>query len=207
MRLYELICEAPLPDEWDQSIYSDRVPFKKRIEYAKQMAKRIGSGSSRVAFEIPYQGRKTILKVAKNGKGMAQNEQESQMLNDYYLNQLGLFIPMIDYDEQSSTPTWIHTEFADKASNSDFIAACGGKPEDLVTYAKQYFGKKRRGFGNPEVIDGESELAVDFIDFTGNFDANIDDYSALQNWGKYKGKLVIIDAGLSDDIYKQHYSS
>jgi len=38
------------------------------------MAKRLGGGSSRVAFLIDYQGRKTILKVAKNNKGLAQSQ-------------------------------------------------------------------------------------------------------------------------------------
>jgi hypothetical protein len=167
------------------------------------MAKQLGSGSSRVAFEIPYEGRKTVLKIAKNAKGIAQNEHEASMLSDYYLKQLGLFIPMIDYDEQNPSPTWLHIEYAEKAKNSDFKTACGGTPQDLVSYTNKYFGK--RYWGNPEVIDEEAELTQAFIDFVGNYDANIGDYNRLANWGKFQGKLVIIDAGLSDEIFQQYY--
>ena len=75
MRIKELLLESPpLPEDWDKDIFNERVPFKTRIEYAKARAEQVGKGSSRVAFVIPYQGRKTVLKVALNAKGMAQND-------------------------------------------------------------------------------------------------------------------------------------
>lgn len=62
-----------LPDDWDESKFGHDKVFYKRVQYAKLKAKQIGSGTSRVAFIIPDQGRNTVLKVAKNKKGMAQN--------------------------------------------------------------------------------------------------------------------------------------
>ena len=73
MRAKEFTLEAPLPPDWDKEQLNLRQTFKNRIKYAVSKAQRIGSGSSRVAFIIPYEGRNTVLKVAKNLKGLAQN--------------------------------------------------------------------------------------------------------------------------------------
>jgi hypothetical protein len=68
------------------------------IEYATAMSEKVGSGSSRVAFKIPYKGRDTVLKVAKNKKGIAQNKEEMQYLYDDYIQEMGIVIPIIDHD-------------------------------------------------------------------------------------------------------------
>ena len=46
-----------------------------------------------------------------------------------------------DYDEKSSSPTWIHTEFAQKAKPSDFVKEFGGTLLDLINYTKIKFQK------------------------------------------------------------------
>lgn len=196
----EFITESPLPDDWDGGMYNERISFAQRIKYAQERAKKLGSGSSRVAFVIPYQGRDTVLKIAKNSKGMAQNEAEVSVLDDYYLRDLGIFIPMIDYDESNSKPTWIHTEMADKARAGDFVKACGGSLDDLIAFAHHYCGKKYHGSGDYRKVDEESHLAQAMGDYLGNFDADFGDYTRLANWGIYKGSPVIIDAGYNADV-------
>lgn len=202
----QFLLEAPLPDDWDKEIYNERNSFAKRINYAKERAKRLGGGSSRVAFKIPYQGRDTVLKVAKNVKGMAQNEHEVDALSDWYLANLGIAIPMIDYDTDSQKPTWIHLEFASKATPSEFKRQTGGMPRDLVAYASKVIGRKGNFWGNPDVINDESEVVQAFVDYAANYDHPLGDYTRLSNWGIFRGRLVIIDIGLSDDIYKTYYS-
>lgn len=200
MRLHELF-EAPLPSDWDDAIYNNTVPFKKRVEYAKQMATKVGQGSSRIAFEIPYEGRKTILKVAKNRKGIAQNEAESEILGDYVLQDMGIMIPMIDFDDRNHT--WIHTELASKVSNGQFKAACGGTPTDLVLYAKDRFHGAYRSFcRSPENIIEDADLTERFCEYVGNYIPMLDDYARIGNWGIYKSNIVIIDAGFNEDTAK-----
>lgn len=201
MRLSDLF-EAPLPSDWDDAIYNSHVSFKKRVEYAKQMALKVGQGSSRIAFEIPYEGRKTILKVAKNGKGVAQNEAESDVLNDWYLAEFDIMIPMIDFDDRGYT--WIHTEMASKVSKAQFKAACGGDPMDLVAYAKLRFVSDygRPIFGNSNNINEEADLTERFIRYVGEYKPNLGDYTRIRNWGMYNGNIVIIDAGFNDDTAK-----
>lgn len=198
------ITEAPLPDEWDRSIFNDKIPFKTRVEYAKKNAEKLGAGSSRIAFVIPYEGRDTVLKIAKNRKGMAQNGHEVSILTDGYARTLDLFIPIIDYDTESNEPTWIHTERAFKVSKGKFKEFTGGTPNDLVTYARSL-----REPNNPNykyyTINPDSEIVANFVDFALSFSENISDYTNLSNWGIYNGKLVIIDAGLSNEILRTMY--
>lgn len=209
----QFLNESPIPDDWDSDIYNERIPFARRIKYAQERARRLGAGSSRIAFVIPYQGRDTVLKIAKNSKGMAQNEAEAQLFDDYYLKDSGIFIPMIDYDEKSSLPTWIHTEMATKAKQSDFKRETGGTVEEVFRYLQhrkeERSGKRQQYSGayrKPDHLDTESELISAMEDYIGNYDPNISDYGRLANWGVYKGSLVIIDAGLTDDVYSSHYA-
>lgn len=201
--------ESPLPDDWDHALFDERVPFAKRIRYAMDRAHKVGAGSSRVAFVIPYEGRKTVLKVAKNKKGMAQNDAEAQYMSDYYLQGLNIVIPMIDYDEKNSQPTWIHTEYAEKAKDSDFIRAVGVPLRQFVLYCVAQSGRGDYAVGeyDESKIDTESYLVENFINFISNYsDIPIGDFYRLANWGIYNGKPVIVDLGLSSEVLKTYYS-
>lgn len=202
----EYLAEAPLPDDWDSAIYNPRIPFAKRVRYAQERAEKAGAGSSRVAFVIPYEGRRTILKVAKNAKGMAQNEVEARTLEDWFLKDLNITIPMIDYDEENDPPTWIHTEFAAKAKDSDFKNATGLKLNDLIDYCLYLSGRERGDRSKYGNIDEENDLIVSISDLLGNYThVPVNDFRVLGNWGIYDGRPVIIDMGLDDTVAKQHY--
>lgn len=202
----QFLIEAPLPDEWDKDTFKSNVSFAKRIRYAKEKAQKIGSGSSRVAFVIPYDGRKTVLKVAKNAKGVAQNEEEVVLFGDWYLNNLNIVIPMIDYDEENGDhPTWIHTEYADKVQNSHFVKLSGVTLPTLIAYAENVSGRKKISHINFDKVDEESELVQSIVDFVGNYThVPTGDLSRLANWGLYHGRPVIIDLGLTDSTLKYY---
>lgn len=204
----QFLSETPLPDDWDAAIYSERVPFAQRIKYAKAKAKQLGVGSSRVAFEIPYEGRKTVLKIAKNPKGMAQNEEEVSALKDWYLKPLGITIPLVDYDQTSDRPTWLQTEFATKAKDSDFKKATGATLYNFIVFCVRQSGREH-GSNNPKdygIIDPENELVQNVTDYVGNYNHHPwVELTTLKNWGIYQGRPVIIDIGLTNDIWKDHY--
>lgn len=209
MKIQSLL-EAPLPDDWDSAMYNERVPFSRRVKYAQERAKKIGSGSSRVAFVIPYQGRDTVLKIAKNAKGIAQNSEESTLLNDWYLSKLNIVIPMIDYDEANSEPTWIHTEFANKIKNSDFKRICGVGLEELIAYCDSTSGRRTKSLSYRSYdfskINEESDFVQSMVDFIGNYThIPVEDLMRLANWGMYQGRPVIIDIGYTDDVVKLYY--
>lgn len=207
------ILESPLPDDWDRGIYSNKTSFAKRIKYAKQKARHIGAGSSRVAFIIQYEGRDTVLKIAKNKKGIAQNAEEVALFEDWYLKKLNITIPMIDYDtEDENAPTWIHVEKANKATNALFKKIAGMTLEECIDYAELMSGRGgtsyiKDKYKNSTIPDSGNEFLENLIDFVGNYThIPLGDLRRLANWGEYKGFPVIIDLGLTDTTLKQYYS-
>lgn len=209
MKILNLL-ESPLPDDWDKSVYSNKTSFNKRVQYAKQKASRIGAGSSRVAFIIPYEGRETVLKVAKNQKGVAQNAEEVSLLEDWYLKKLDITIPMIDYDsENDDNPTWLHVEKADKATDAVFKKLTGMPLIGCIEYALVASGrdsKYKERFTDLSKHD-ENEFLQNLVDFIGNYThIPTGDLLRLVNWGVYQGRPVIVDLGLTDTTLKAYYS-
>ena len=200
MRIKELLQEHPIPDDWDKDIFNDRVPFKARVEYAKARAVQIGKGSSRVAFEIPYQGRKTVLKVAlSSAKGLGQNEEEANLLSDWYVQKIGNVIPLIDYDERNPRPTWIHTEYATKITQKQLEKYFGGIPMwEITNHLKSRVARGGRPISPlpDHVVENENFQMLE--DLVINSGVNAGDLGHKANWGLYKGTPVIIDLGYTD---------
>jgi hypothetical protein len=217
----EIIDEMPLPADWDpQQMRQQGTSFKSRLAYALERAKKLGVGSSRVAITIEYQGRPTVLKIAKNQKGLAQNSVEASILEDGYASQLGILIPLIDYDEQNREPTWIHTEMATKASEKQLctIMKCDNLSQ-LVSMAWSITGKKKylgtyQGYVDYLRQKGKSEQDIETVteyanilaDLNSNFDAELADFGRASNWGLYQGKPTIIDVGFNSNVLNQYYS-
>jgi len=209
MKIKHIITEVPLPNHFDKSKFKSNVPFAQRIRHAKEHAKQIGVGSSRVAFIIEFEGRKTVLKIAKNQKGLAQNGHEAQMLDDAYASRLGITIPMIDFDEENDMPTWIHVEFADKMKPNDFKNFFGGISHNELKGVLEYLigrrGASESDESRYEQLQEDNENIDALVDLVGNFDIPIGDFARLANWGVYKGGPVIIDLGLNNDVLKTYY--
>jgi hypothetical protein len=213
----------PLPADWDpQQMRQQGTTFKSRLAYALERAKKLGTGSSRVATIIEYQGRPTVLKIAKNAKGLAQNSVEADILSDGYASQMGILIPIIDYDTQNREPTWIHTEIAQKANEKQLcnLMKCHSF-DDLITAAQAQlneYGTRSRDILN-KIIEkneyyGSSEQDADiFLEYVNrlselksSFDVQLGDFNRAHNWGLYQGKPVIIDVGLNSNVLNQYYA-
>jgi hypothetical protein len=82
--------------------------FSGKIKAADQTLQRIGSGSGRVVYDID--GTK-VLKVAKNQKGVAQNEVESGVGRDSYFDNI-----VTEVYESSPDDTWLVSEKAKKVT-------------------------------------------------------------------------------------------
>ena len=210
MKLADILQEAPLPDDWDKDIWDEKVPFKKRVEYARKRAKQLGIGSARIAFEIPYKGRDTVLKIAQNHAGVAQNKVEVEMLTEPHLKSMNIAIPIIDYDERNSSPTWIHMEKAKPLKQSVFsklISLPGVKAtlRDLVFFA---MGKKLKKSVKKyeDLINTKSGFVKKFLKLVMLYDdLEVEDFNIIENWGMYKNNPVIIDIGLTTEVLDSEY--
>lgn len=204
----QFLMEMPLPQEWDKSVF--KKSYAAQIKYAKEKAAQIGTGSSRVAFIIPYEGRDTVLKIAKNKKGLAQNEKEA----DYGLHRMhgSVLIPLIDHDKDNAYPTWIHFEKADKLTAKTFQQMTGMDFQKfgmaLQNWEQEHNGKRPIYKMDSELKEQieESELYEEVTNMVSNYDFLVGDFTRLANWGIYKGKPVIIDYGYDANIQKEYYS-
>jgi hypothetical protein len=219
----EIIDEMPLPADWDpQQMRQQGTSFKSRLAYALERAKKLGVGSSRVATTIEYEGRPTVLKIAKNAKGLAQNSVEADILSDGYASQMGILIPIIDYDEQNREPSWVHTELAQKANEKQLCSLMKCQSlDDLIRAAQAQlneYGTRSRDILN-DIIDknehfGSNEQDADtFLEYVNrlselksSFDVELADFHRPANWGLYQGKPVIIDVGFNSNVLNQYYS-
>jgi ribosomal protein S18 acetylase RimI-like enzyme len=216
----EVLDEMPLPADWDSAqMRQQGTSFKSRLAYALERAKKLGTGSSRVATTIEYQGRPTVLKIAKNAKGLAQNSVEADILSDGYANQLGILIPLIDYDEQNREPSWIHTELAQKASEKQLCAMLGcenlsqlvniawaitGRKKYLGTY-QQYVDHLQQKGKSEQEIETCTDYANKLAELNSSFDVELADFARAANWGIYNGTPVIIDVGFNSNVLDQYY--
>ena len=214
----EILDEMPLPTNWDPAAMGQGTSFKSRLAYALERAKKLGTGSSRVAMTIEYEGRPTVLKVAKNGKGLAQNSVEADILGDGYASQLGILIPIIDYDEQNREPHWIHTELAQKANEQQLchLMKCDSLSQ-LIRFADTIAGKYRGQTAQNVISDlvnnGKSKQDIETLteyanvlaDLANSFEVELADFRTARNWGIFNGKPVVIDVGFNTSVMNQYY--
>ena len=219
----EIIDEMPLPADWDpQQMRQQGTSFKSRLAYALERAKKLGTGSSRVATTIEYQGRPTVLKIAKNAKGLAQNSVEADILNDGYASQMGILIPIIDYDTQNREPSWVHTELAQKANEKqlcslmkcysldDLIRAAQAQLNEYGTRSRDILNKiieKNEYYGSSEQ---DADIFLEYVnrlsELKSSFDIELADFHRPANWGLYQGKPTIIDVGFNSNVLNKYYA-
>lgn len=207
----QFLTEMPLPDKWDEQTLNQKNTLKHKMDFFKSQALKIGTGSSRVAFIVNHDGRPAVIKVAKNVKGLQQNEQEVLLMSDYYMESLGILIPMIDYDRENLQPYWIMTEYAEKAKSIDFTNEFGTSDVRRIILCVQSQINSNIEKQLPHAchnIKTDSEVYESLFNLIGNYDNSqftVEDFYSISNWGKYNGKLVIIDIGLTPHIYNKYY--
>jgi hypothetical protein len=220
----ENLDEMALPADWDPAALGHDKTFKSRLEYALQRAPRLGGGSSRVAFTIPDQGRSTVLKIAKNKKGLAQNQAEADILDDGYLGKLDIVIPLVDYDKTSREPVWIQTELAKKVSQQKLtkMLHCDKTPMGLsyfLSAVKNVLGQRGRFMPKLDKIKEELlkvghteqdlEIFMGYVDeiaiLVSSSSIVPDDFATASNWGEYNGRPVVIDVGFTENVEKMYY--
>jgi len=216
MKLIKLIYEQTI-GQLDLKQLSSIKTFKGRSDYIKgklvggSLGHRITSGSGREIFELPN-GK--ILKLAKNPKGIAQNESECDGgLQDMYGD---LVTQIVDCDENG---IWIVVEQATKISKSRFKAITGLDFDKFTAWLWDQYLLHDRGESpalayyytdeDAKMME-KNEFANKVISMVIDFAQQPGDYRRINSWGEVnrngKPMAVLVDYGLTDEIYNTHYN-
>ena len=171
--------------------------YKDRIDYAEKNLDHLSSGSSRIVYKSPDG---TIVKLAKNDKGIAQNKAEANPeMKSKYLNEI------IDHADNFS---WIETHFLDKITVKEF--------EEMTHLDFDDFGKAIK-YGLKDVSEDSNTKPKKFADVEKSdiykemkkigekFKLMPGDIARISSWGTRDGKPVLIDAGLTKKVYEEFY--
>lgn len=182
--------------------------FAGKIQAANQNLQRIGSGSGRAVYDID--GTK-VLKVAKNQKGVAQNEVEASVAN--YSDTEHILTRVF---ESSDDDTWLVAEKAKKVSEKR-IKELTGIPSlsvlhvYLVNSRREIRGGRRMFFVDDTIKEqlDENEFVQNLLEFSENYGYHTGDWGKASSYGEVlrDGQPIIVlsDYGLNDEVYDIYY--
>lgn len=172
--------------------------YTARKKYAEENLERLSSGSSRIVYLTPS---KTIVKLAKNDKGIAQNEAEANPeMKSKFLNKIL---------SCAKNYSWIEVPYLEKITEKEFRELTGLDFNDFGEAIR--FGLKNVS-GNsdtekPEHFDevSKSDIYKELRDIGSRFKLMPGDLARISSWGSKDGYPVLIDAGLTQAVFSDFY--
>lgn len=206
--IVEEFLDEKYPEEFSFKELEDIRSYSGKLKYAEKHLQKLASGSARVVYKVDDN---KVLKIAKNKKGLAQNQVEAQG----YLQQYEIVAQIFDTDDNDY---WIEMEFARRLSKPEFKKITGVSLDELkhyLIYHRIYSQpKKHMGFGYS--IDQDikermenSEFVNELLSFAADNDMSTGDMGRISTWGKVirdgKEHVVLIDYGLTNSVYEDYY--
>lgn len=200
---YSLAVGEELPSDSNDlkvvlSNIEDLETYNARKNYAERNLKHLSSGSARIVYLTPS---KTIIKLAKNDKGIAQNKAEANPeMKSKYLNQI---------INCSKNYSWLETHYLDKITEKEFEKMTGLKFEEFGDSLR--FGLKsisgNKDIKKPENFEkvSKSDIYKELRDIGEKFKLLPGDIARISSWGTKDDRPVLIDAGLTRDIFDEFY--
>lgn len=201
--------EEDYPTTWNAEEFSKLKSFNQRVKYAETNLKRISSGSSRIVYKIDDT---KVLKLAKNKKGIAQNEVEIRYSQDYMWD--SVVAQVFEYDENN---LWLEMELARKLTPNAFKQITGFSFEEYseavqYTYNQANPRKARRRIGRPERYNEmfEEGFISEMMSLIGSYDdINEGDLQKTSSYGVVNrgggDEVVLVDYGLTGSVYDSFY--
>ena len=208
--------EMAYPVGFDTKELKSLKSYAARLKYCTQRLRKIGAGSSRVVFAVDDE---KVLKVAKNKKGLAQNQEEMQ---DWRQNYYDCFAKVYDASEDG---IFLEMQAARKAKYSDFKRLTGYGFVVMcawIEYTASLYLPRNRMYLRDEKYDrlfdsDEWSDGLDNYNLFGRIHSYLcdtctkayGDYCRLSSWGVVsedgEEKLVLIDFGLTDEVFDSYY--
>jgi hypothetical protein len=173
--------------------------YTARKDYAEKNLEHLSSGSSRIVYLSPE---KTIIKMAKNDRGIAQNQAEknASKVNSKYINKALSCAP--NY-------AWIEVPYLEKITVKDFKNMTDIDFEDFGE-ALRFSLKKISGNTDtekPEKYDEVSKLPIfkEISEIGKRLDLMPGDLARISSFGKKDNHPVLIDVGLTKKVFEDYY--
>ena len=206
--LRENLVGEDYPSSWNIEEFKKLNSFTKRVEYCNTHLKRLAAGSSRIVYMVDNE---KVLKLAKNKKGLAQNEVEIEYGNYYDLS--GIVAKVFESDENN---LWVEMELAKKVTPNIFKNVVGVSFDEYANAMKyNYFTNikpNRYPTAKPKNMDEmwDNEFVYEMLSFLANYDIPVGDLGRLSTYGLVNrdgsDTIVMIDYGLTNDVYGTYYS-
>jgi len=200
------------PSNFSMDEFNSIRSYSGKKRYALDRLNRLGEGSSRIVFQIDNE---KALKLAKNPKGLAQNEVET----DGYFGQMDITAEVFDYDDAHDTPYWLEMELAVPINKNrkKLESLLEISIDELGTFLMANDPKNRNGQTYAKLIPQsrmdelwEHEYVSQLIDIVGNIEMEVGDLVRPSSWGVVKrdGKLtpVLIDFGFTNNVRAHYYA-
>lgn len=171
--------------------------FQAKKKYAEINLKHLSSGSSRLVYLSPS---KTIIKIAKNPKGIAQNKAEANpKLKSPLLNKI------ISHSKDYS---WIQTTFLNKLTEKEFQSQTNINFKDFaisIKYELQNISETSKA--KPKNFDSisSSKFFKEISNVAKKSNLMPGDIARISSWGQLNNHPVLIDAGLTKPIFDEFY--
>ena len=196
------------PAEFSMEKFNSITSYRGKIQYAQTNLKRISSGSSRIAYMIDDT---KVLKLAKNKKGVAQNQTET----DWSMEKWGVTAKIFEADTENNF--WLEMELAKKVTPTRFKQITGLTIQEFNTAMRvlaDRMSPSRSWIKNtmPKELEEriyENEFYMDVERFVTDFALSPNDFGKLSSFGEVerdgKPTIVLIDFGLNDTVFNLHY--
>lgn len=198
----QVIAEMAYPTSFNMEEFKQLKSFAQRVKYCDQRLEKLGSGSSRIGYKIDDE---KVLKLAKNAKGIAQNEAEA---NPYLQNEYSI-VARVFYAHPDDL--YIEMELAEKLTKLKFKQIVGFDFDSIYPYLDDRLGGRnsRRYTGADKEILDENEWMYELGDMVGNYDLSYGDFNRLSSFGIVnrdgQPQVFLIDFGLTNDVFDQFY--
>lgn len=210
---YCSLLEMAYPSSFSFEEFERISSYSGKIRYATQHLRRISSGSSRVIFKIDDE---KVLKVAKNIKGLGQNNTEA----DWYLQEYDVIAKVFERGDsiKDEGPFWIEMELAKRVPPKRFQELTGLSIQEVQNFLIWFKGVNHPVQGRAPYIEDELKNKVSENEWFGSLQSMIMDYDMeypgdfgrLNSYGEVlrdgKPTIVLVDFGLSRQVWLNYYA-
>lgn len=193
-------------NQFNIEIFDSLNSFAARKRYADENLTRLGSGTARIVY-LMNDGKK-VLKLAKNKKGLDQNNIECSIGQDHYYKDI-----VTEVYDCHDDDLWIVSEYAKKITPNRFRELVGFSIGEVYRFLMNFENKQE---GKQEIyhLENNDEMwdnrfISKLADLSNSHDILIGDWSRISSYGETikegKPTVVLTDYGLSEDVFTTHY--